>query len=52
MHIELFRSKPTITLVWVWERWLTQMKYKWKQQDVLNTQIHTDKYIEQLNQQQ
>ena len=28
MYIELFISKPTITAVWVWERWITEMQHK------------------------
>ena len=46
MYIELFISKPTITSVWIWERWITQTQHK---RMAMCTQIHTNKYIEHLN---
>ena len=48
-RLELFISKTTITSVWAWDRWITQMQHK---RMVMCTQIHTNKYIEHLKQQQ
>ena len=49
MYIEPFISKPTITSVRVLERWITQAQHK---RTAMCTQIHTNKYIAHMNQQQ